>query len=89
MIFIRILSIITLIGSMAWLIFAPGFEPVLALIGSISAIISTFFIEGKNSKEEIMPQNIQQSQSVSKSSTGIQAGGDIKIGDERSDKNVK
>lgn len=89
MIYIRILSVITLIGSLAWLIVAPGFEPALALIGSISAIVSTFLLEGRKSKEEIMPKNIQQNQSISKSSTGIQAGGDVNIGDDRRDKNVK
>ncbi len=36
-----------------------------------------------------MPKNIQQNQSISKSSTGIQAGGDVNIGDDRRDKNVK
>jgi hypothetical protein len=88
-IYIRILSIVTLIGSVAWLIVSPGFEPALALIGSISAIVSTFLIEGKKSKEDKTSQNIQQSQSISKSSTGIQAGGDVNIGDGRKDQNVK
>jgi len=83
MVYVKILSVIALIGSIAWLIVSPGFEPALAVIGSISVIISTFLIQERASK------NIKQHQSVSKSSTGIQAGGDVNIGDAEGDKHAK
>jgi hypothetical protein len=89
MIYIKILSIIALIGSIAWLIFVPGFDAALAVIGSISAIISAFVVEGKISKKEKASKSIQQHQSVSKSSTGIQAGGDVNIGENRKDNHAR
>jgi hypothetical protein len=89
MIYIKILSIITLLGSIAWFIASPGFEPGLAVIGSISAIITIFLIERKKSKEESTSRSIKQQQSISKSSTGIQAGGDVIIGENRRNENAK
>jgi hypothetical protein len=79
---IKFLTVIALIGSIAWLVSAPGFEPALALVGSMSALISAFMVE-KRSKQ------YRQQQSVSKSSLGIQAGGDVHIGDINSDKHAK
>jgi hypothetical protein len=87
MLFIKILSIATFIGSITWLIASPGFEPGLALIGSISAIIYAFLIEGKKSRETRNLKKIQQSQTISKSSSGIQAGGDVNIVENRRDQN--
>jgi len=89
MVYVKILSVIALICSIAWLIFDPGFDAALAVIGSISALISAFVIEGKKSKKEKASQSIQQQQSVSKSSTGIQAGGNINIGEDRKDNHVR
>lgn len=82
MIYIKILSVIALMGSIAWLIVSPGFEPALAVIGSLSALISVFFIQERKSR------HVQQQQSVSKSSVGIQAGGDVNIGDNGGDKHA-
>jgi len=89
MVYIKILSVIALIGSIAWLIFKPGFDAALAVISSISALISAFVIENKKSKKEKASKSIQQRQSVSKSSTGIQAGGNINIGEDRKDNHVQ
>jgi hypothetical protein len=72
---IRFLAIVALIGSIAWIVSAPGFDSALALVGSMSALVSAFVVE-KRSKHLA-----QQHQSVSKSSVGIQAGGDVSIGD--------
>lgn len=81
---IKFLAVVALIGSIAWLVSAPGFEPALALVGSMSALVSAFVVE-KRSKRLAR----QQHQSVSKSSMGIQAGGDVSIGDINRDKHAK
>jgi hypothetical protein len=79
----KFLAVVALIGSIAWLISAPGFEPALALIGSLSALVSAFVVEKRSKRLS------QQNQFVSKSSIGIQAGGDVSIGDINGDKHAK
>jgi hypothetical protein len=74
MIYVKMLAGIASIGSIAWAIADPGFESVLAAIGSFSALISAFLVEKRRARRA------QQRQSVSKSSIGVQAGGDIDIG---------
>jgi len=81
--YIKFLSVIALIGSIAWLFASPGFEPTLAVIGSLSALISAFVVQERKSR------HAHQQQSVSKSSVGIQAGGDVNIGDSGDDKHAK
>jgi hypothetical protein len=81
---IKLLAVVALIGSIAWLVSAPGFEPALAVVGSISTLVSAFVVE-KRSKQHAR----QQHQSVSKTSIGIQAGGDVSIGDINNDKHAK
>ena len=83
MAFIKFLAIIALVGSIAWVIAVPGFESALAVVGSISAIISVFLVQKRTT------QRAQQHQSVSKSSIGIQAGGDVSIGDIGDEKHAK
>ena len=80
---IKILSCIALIVSIAWLVSSPSFEPALALIGSMSALVSAFVVE-KRSK-----RLAKQHQSVSNSSMGIQAGGNVSIGDINNDNHAK
>ena len=77
MLFLKFLSVVALIGSVAWAVSDPGFEPVLAIVGSLSALVSMLFIEKRSS------QPPHQHQAVSKSSIGIQAGGDVQIGNVR------
>jgi len=74
MVYVKVLGAIAFIGSIAWGIADPGFEPALAVVGSISALISAFLVEKRNARRA------QQHQSVSKSSIGVQAGGDVSIG---------
>lgn len=81
---IKFLAFLALIGSIAWLVSSPGFEPALALLGSMSALVSAFVVE-KRSKQLAAKQH----QSVSKSSMGIQAGGNVSIGDIKNDKHAK
>lgn len=81
--YVKILAVIALIGSIAWMIAAPGFEPALAVVGSISALVTSFLVQKRSTRRA------QQHQSVSKSSIGVQAGRDVSIGDIGSDKHAK
>jgi hypothetical protein len=81
---IKSLTFIALIVSIAWFISDRSFEPALAVLGSISALATAFAVE-KRSKQYAR----QQHQSVSKTSMGIQAGGDVSIGDINSNKHAK
>ena len=83
MAYVKFLAAIALIGSITWVIADPGFEPALAVVGSISALVSAFLVEKRNARRA------QQHQSVSKSSVGVQAGGDVSIGDIGGDKHAK
>lgn len=83
MLVIKILSIAAFIGSVLWFLAIPSFEPAVAAIGSLSTLISVLIIQGRKSS------SAKQKQSVSKSSIGIQAGGDINIGDHGENKNAK
>jgi hypothetical protein len=83
MLYVKLLSTIVLLGSIAWVIADPGFEPALAVVGSMSALVSAFLVEKRNARRA------QQHQSVSKSSVGVQAGGDVSIGNIRHDKHGK
>jgi hypothetical protein len=80
---IKFLAVVALIGSITWLVSAPGFEPALALVGSMSALVSAFVVEKRSQR------HARQQQSVSNSSMGIQAGGDVNIGDINSEKHAK
>lgn len=83
MIFVKFLAAIALLGSIAWVIADPGFEPGLAVVGSLSALVSAFLVEKRNA------QRAQQYQSVSQSSVGIQAGGNVSVGDVKSNKHAE
>lgn len=79
----KILGGIILVFSTAWFIAQPGYESGLAIISSITALAYTFI------KEKMTLQLNQQHQSVSKSSIGIQAGGNVNINVKDDDQNVK
>ncbi len=81
--YIKFFAVIALIGSIAWVVSDPGFEPALAVLSSISVLVSLFVVEKRSARRA------QQYQSVSKSSIGVQAGGDVSIGDISGDKNAK
>jgi hypothetical protein len=76
---ILILSIAAVVASVAWLIVSPGLESALALIVAITATIA----------EQRYSIRIKQHQSISDSSTGIQAGRDVKIGHTGAGKHAK
>lgn len=80
---IRLLSLVALVGSVAWAFAEPGFEPYLAVVAAITAVVSTFIIDSQNSKR------LRQSQTVSEASTGLQAGGDVNVGNVWVDKDAQ
>lgn len=80
---VKILAVLTLIGSIAWLIAEPGYEPALVVIAGVSALISVFIVEKKRKKSG------KQNQTVSDSSIGIQAGHDVNISNRGGGKNAK
>ena len=83
MAYVKFLAAIAVIGSVAWVFADPGFEPALAVVASISALTSAFFVEKRNARRA------QQHQSVFASSIGVQAGGDVSIGNTGRDKHAK
>lgn len=86
MVYVKVLAVIALIASIAWFINDPGFEPGLVIITSISTLIVQFVTEKKRKKKK---SSNQQAQTVSQSSVGIQAGGNVNIGNIKGNKNVK
>ncbi len=74
MIYLKILASIALIVSILWVIAKPGFDSALAVVVSISGLVSAFLIQKHTAKRA------QQYQSVSKSSIGVQASRDVSIG---------
>lgn len=83
MVYVKLLTTIALIGSIAWAIADPGFEPALAVVGSLSALVSAFLVEKRDARRA------RQHQAVSKSSIGVQAGGDVNIGNIEGGKHVE
>ncbi len=74
MLLLKILAIVAVIGSVAWVIASPGYEPALAVVVALGTLISLFIVEKKQSRA-------RQQQTVSRSSIGIQGGRDVSIGD--------
>lgn len=74
---IRVVSAIVLLGSIAWMIYEPGFEPTIATGGSLITLISSFVGETKTKRKG------SQNQELSGQSIGIQAGRDANV------KNIK
>ncbi|PJE77907.1 hypothetical protein CI610_03166 [invertebrate metagenome] len=79
-IIIRILALAALCISCAWLYFERNFEPALTTVVSLSALISTFFFDGKPE------EGSGQFQNIGNHATGVQAGGDVSINVESTDK---
>lgn len=75
MLIIKVLSFLALLGSIAWFIYAPDFEPAIAIVTSISTLIATWFA----SKRE--KNGASQTQVVGDNAVGIQSGGNVTVGD--------
>lgn len=71
---IALLAILALIVSIAWLISYPGYEPALAVVTALSALIAVIVVQRK--KRGL----VKQQQKVSGSSVGVQAGRNVTIG---------
>lgn len=74
MLIIKLLCGIAFIGSIAWFIAVPDFEPAIAIVTSLSAFIAAWLGE-KRAKRQAL-----QNQSVAEYGLGIQAGGDVSVG---------
>lgn len=74
---IKLLSVVALCGSIAWMVAAPDYEPALAIIASISTLVANFLIEKRKDA------TLNQRQKVTGDGVGIQAGGDVNVGNIR------
>lgn len=75
MLIIKLLSGLAFIGSAVWFITNPDYEPAIASVTSLSALIAVLIRE-KRAKQRAM-----QNQSVAENGIGIQAGGNVTVGD--------
>lgn len=87
MLLIKILSALAFVGSVFWLIANPDYEPAIVAITSLSSLL---FLWVKDGKTRTIPS---QNQSIAENGFGIQAGGDVNVGnvnmDNEKSKNVK
>jgi len=74
MLIIKLLSGLAFIGSVAWFIAQRDYESAVAMATSLTAFVAAWFVDKKQKRQA------NQSQSVSKSGIGVQAGGDISMG---------
>lgn len=77
MLIIKLLSGLAFIGSVVWFIAQRDYEPAIAIVTSLSTFIAAWF-GGKKLKRQA-----NQNQTVSKNGIGIQAGGDVSMGNIR------
>lgn len=77
MMIIKILSVFAFLGSIAWFISSPDFEPAITIVTSLSTFIGAWFVENKRKQQSA------QNQTVGNNSVGIQSGGDVNIGNIR------
>jgi hypothetical protein len=73
MLTLKVLSVAALVGSVAWFLHAPDFEPAIASVTSLYACIASFVVDRKK-KRALMHQE------VAEGGVGIQAGGNVKTG---------
>ena len=73
MLILKSLSALALLGSIAWLIAQPDYEPAIAVVTSLAALIGTVIVDRRKQNQAT------QEQRVGKKGFGIQAGGDVNI----------
>lgn len=78
MLIIKILSGLAFIGSVVWFVAQRDYEPAIAIITSLSALIAAWVGEKK------VKRKASQNQTVAENGIGIQAGGDVSTGSIRS-----
>lgn len=71
MIYLKALAVCSVLGSVAWVIVEPGFEPSLAVTGSVSTLVA-LFVMNRNKQ-----QNSRQKQVFSVNSSVNNAGGNV------------
>ncbi len=74
MLVVKILSFVAFVASIAWCIKSPDYEPAIAIVTSLIALIASW----RAGKEG---HSAGQHQVVGENGFGIQAGGDVKTGD--------
>lgn len=74
MLIIKVLSALAFIGSVAWFIALPDYEPAIATVTSLTTFIAAWFGDKR------LKRQANQNQTVAKNGIGIQAGGDVSMG---------
>lgn len=75
MIFVRLLYGFALVASICWFYAEPGFEPGIAALSALSAVL----VDLINSRSKSIKQRAQD-QRVGAGGIGIQGGGDVNVG---------
>jgi predicted O-methyltransferase YrrM len=83
MIYLKLLAGIALVVSIFWVHAKPGYDSWLSVVVSLSALGALFVTDNK------MQSGTRQQRVVSKSSIGVQAGGDVNIGTNSRERNAK
>lgn len=73
MLIIKLLAGTALLGSIAWTVAAPDYEPVIAMTTSLSALIAAFVSDKRREA------STRQRQLISGNGVGLQAGGAISV----------
>ncbi len=74
MLIIKFLFGLAFIGSVAWFIAQPDYEPAIAIVTSLTAFIAAWLGDKK------LKRQANQNQAIAKNGIGIQAGEDVSIG---------
>jgi hypothetical protein len=74
MLTLKALYVAALVGSVAWFIHAPDYEPAVTAIASLAACIATFLVDRKRK------QAVSMHQQVDGGGIGIQARGNVTTG---------
>lgn len=74
MLILKTLAALAFIGSIVWFIAQPDYEPAIAVVTSLSALIGLW------GHDKTRRKHARQSQNVAAGGIGVQAGGDVRIG---------
>lgn len=73
---LRMLSALGLFGAIAWMIATPGYEPAIAIVASLSGLITSFVVGHRKGSPPV-----DQTQIVAQNGIGVQAGRDAVVRD--------
>ena len=73
MLIIKLLAAAAFVGSVLWAIAQPDYEPAIAVVTSLSALIGSIVIERRSKSQAT------QRQTVGERGVGVQAGGNVNI----------